>query len=86
MDQEVQEIRVELKKLARLTEENNVMLHSVQRRARLSLIWSVFRWAIVIAIAVGSIYYIQPYLEQLAAVYESLTGNNLDFMNFFKQF
>ncbi|MES3005384.1 MAG: hypothetical protein V4664_00350 [Patescibacteria group bacterium] len=86
MDQEIQEIRAELKKVSKLTEENSVILHAIQRRAKLALLWSFFRWMIIIGIAIGSFYYIQPYLEQLAIIYQKLTGAKLDFIEFFRRF
>lgn len=86
MDQEVQEIKAELKKIAKQTEENNVILHSIQRRARMALIWSIFRWVVVIAIAIGSFYYIQPYLEQLAVIYQKLSGSKFDLGQLFQLF
>ncbi len=86
MDQDIQEIQAELKKVVELTEESNVLLHGIQRRARYALLWSVFRWVIVVGIAIGAFYYIQPYLEQLAVIYQKVTGTKLDLIEFFRRF
>lgn len=86
MDQDIQEIQTELKKITKLTEENNEMLHSVERRSRIAVLWSIFRWVFVVAIAIGAFYYIQPYLEKVMEIYQSLTGNKLDLMQIFTGF
>lgn len=86
MDQDIQAIRAELKKVVKLSEENNTMLRRVDHRAKMAVLWGIFRWAIVIGVALGAFYYIQPYLEQLATIYQSLTGNKLDIIEFFRRF
>ncbi len=86
MDQELQEIRSELKRIARVAEENNVLLHSIQRRARMSFMFMILKWVVVVGVAIGAFYYIQPFLEQIAAIYQQLTGSKVDFINLLKSF
>lgn len=84
-DQNIEEIRSELKKLARLTEENHTILKRVDRRARMAIWVSVMKWIIIIGITIGAFYYIQPFLEQISALYQQITGTKVDFMSLFNK-
>ena len=54
--------------------ENNRILHKLLSAQRWAMFWSVLRWAIIIGLALGSYYYIQPYLDQLLQVYGQVSG------------
>lgn len=84
MEQDIAEIRSELKRLARLTEENNALLESIQRRARISFMFVALKWLIIVGLAIGAFYYIQPFLEQTAALYQHITGTKIDVMDLLK--
>ncbi|MEK7607730.1 MAG: hypothetical protein AAB484_02315 [Patescibacteria group bacterium] len=55
-----------------LTEENAVILKSIQRSNRFSLVFRVLYWVIIIGSSVGAYYLIQPYVETLKQAYSSL--------------
>ncbi|MEN9649659.1 MAG: hypothetical protein RL094_626 [Candidatus Parcubacteria bacterium] len=84
MDQDIKEIRVELKKLAQMTEDNNAMLHSIQRRARMSFLFMILKWLVVLGLTIGAFYYIQPFLEKIAAIYQQVSGTKVDFLHLLK--
>ena len=71
MEPEYKEI---LKKTLELSQDNNKMLQSMHR----SLVWGrVFRfiyWIVLLGIAIGSFYYIQPYLDQVLGTYQGVKG------------
>ena len=48
-----------------LAQENNKMLHSIRRGQRITAFMSFLYWVIVIGVAVGSFYYIQPYVDKI---------------------
>ncbi|HEV7702262.1 MAG TPA: hypothetical protein VGO63_02360 [Candidatus Paceibacterota bacterium] len=57
-----------------LAEENNKMLHSMQRSMRLQRIMSALYWVFIIGSAIGAYYFLQPYLTQLMGIYSSAGG------------
>jgi len=73
-----------LEETAGLARENNKILRSLRRSARVGQIIRVAYWVILIGASVGAYYYIQPYLEQLLGVYTGLqngVGNINSFFN-----
>lgn len=69
MDEELRSLVEETKELV---EENNKILHSIQRTTRLGFFVKLLYWLVVFGIAVGAFYYVKPYIEQLMKVYESV--------------
>lgn len=68
-----------LEETLRLSQENNNILHSLRRSMRLARLMSFLYWIFIIGSAVGAYYLIQPYIDQLKAVY----GNTSDVLNSF---
>lgn len=60
-----------LKKTYGLVEENNKMLHSMRRMNRISTLFRVFYWVVIIGASVGAYYLIQPYVESGLSLYKS---------------
>ncbi|MEK7113261.1 MAG: hypothetical protein AAB873_00365 [Patescibacteria group bacterium] len=63
-----------LKETFALTEENNKMLKKVRGVQKREAIWSTLKIIIVVGIALGSFYYIEPYLNKMIDIYSSITG------------
>ncbi len=91
MDQVVKTLLEETKKLV---EDNNKILHSIQKRERLSFLVRILYWLVIIGIGVGAFYYVKPYMEQLMKVYQSIKEteqkieqlpNSFDLKNLFKK-
>lgn len=59
-----------IKRVAELTEENNKMLHRMQRARRWSQFFTILRWLVVVALTLGAYYYIQPWLESWQQFYQ----------------
>lgn len=55
-----------------LSKDNNRILHSIQRRERMTQIMRVTYWIMILALGAGAYYYIQPYIDQLMEAYKSL--------------
>jgi hypothetical protein len=74
MDPETKKLLDETLELAR---ENNKLLqkiHGVQKRA---IWWSILKAVVVIGIAFGSFYFLEPYVARIESVYSSLSASNL---------
>jgi len=66
------EDRPTLQKILERVEENNQMLHRLQRARRWASLFSALKWLVIIASAAGLYYYLQPYLEQILATWPQL--------------
>ncbi len=55
-----------------LSEDNNKILHSIQRQSRIALIVRAIYWVVIIGVTIGAFYYIQPYVDKLVSVYTGL--------------
>jgi hypothetical protein len=75
MDPEAKEL---LKKNLEVEEENNQMLKKMVRNQKLTNIYRVVYWSIIIFSSLGAYYFIQPYLSNLLNVY---TGGVSGFNN-----
>lgn len=86
MDQEIQELNEKIDTLTDMVKENNRMVTSLYRRARISAALVFFKWFVVIGIAVGAFYFLQPVVDSLMGVYGSFTGggNGADMIELFK--
>jgi hypothetical protein len=74
-----------------LAEENNKMLHKIRGVQKRGTFWQILKFIIIIAIAFGSFYYIEPYLNKIMALYSSVSGmeqkiNDSPFSDFLKKF
>jgi hypothetical protein len=61
-----------LKHIAVLVEENTTILRKLHRAEKMRRLFRALYWLAVIAMALGAYYLIQPYLEQMAALYGSI--------------
>jgi hypothetical protein len=57
-----------------ISKENNKMLRSIQRSARIGQAMRIIYWLVIIGASVGAYYFIQPYLEQMLSVYSGIQG------------
>jgi len=73
------EEKIMLERAIDLSEENNQMLKKLVRAMRWGRLVRFLYWGILIAISVGSFYYVQPYINDLLGVYGDArdTFNNL---------
>lgn len=67
--------RKKLNRTLELAEENNKMLTKLHRNMQWGRIFKVIYWIIIIGLAVGAFYFIQPYVEQLGNVYEGFRSS-----------
>ncbi len=72
MDPEIKKL---LEKTAQLTEENNVLLRKMNRRARWGSIMHLLYWIVILGFSFSSYYFIQPYLNKILSTYSSFQTN-----------
>jgi len=71
MEQEDRKLLLEAVSLA---EENNKMLKKIRGVQKREAIWSALKLIVIVGIALGSFYYIEPYLNKMIDIYSSITG------------
>lgn len=52
-----------LERTYKMAEENNTILRSIRRTARIGTVMKVLYWTVIIGLSVGAFYFLQPYLE-----------------------
>jgi len=74
-----------------LAEENNKMLHKIRGVQKRGTLWQVLKLIVIIGIALGSFYYLEPYLNKIMDLYNSVSGmqqqiNNSPIQDLLKKF
>ena len=59
-----------------LEEENNVMLHKVRSVQKWNAFWSGLKIFLLIGIALGSFYFLEPYVNKIIDFYSSISGTS----------
>ena len=57
-----------------LTQENNKMLHKVRSVQKWAIFWSWLKIVVIIGITLGSFYFLQPYINKIIDLYNSISG------------
>jgi len=68
------EEKVLLERTLKLSEENNSILHKMQRAARWAILWGFIKVAIIIVPLVAGYLFLQPFLGQAMDNLESVKG------------
>jgi len=55
-----------------LSKENNILLKKVRRFQNLSRLSKIFYWIVIIAIALGAFYFLQPVIEKFTSVFDKV--------------
>ena len=58
-----------LEETAKLTQDNNKILHSMRRAMRWGRFFTVIKLLVIVGLTLGAYYYIQPYVETLLGIY-----------------
>ena len=61
-----------LERALKLSEENNHILHKIERRARWALVWGFIKTAVIIVPLVVGYFYLQPFIDQALENYNTL--------------
>ncbi len=60
-----------------LAEDNNKMLHKIRSTQNWASFMRILYWVIIIGIAFGSFYYLQPYVDQVQSIFKE-TGTTFN--------
>lgn len=87
MDPESQKL---LKETFELAKENNQMLRKIRSVQKWAAFWSLFKIFVIVGIALGTFYFLQPYLDGAMNTYNSVFGreeqsSSNSLQNFFKR-
>jgi len=63
-----------LENIYSLEYENNKMLRSMKRSMVWGQIMSVVYWLIIIGVSIGAFYFLQPYINKMLNLYNSVSG------------
>ena len=58
-----------------LSEENNDMLKSLRRHARMARLMTFIYWIAIIGAGVGAYYYFQPYIQKVSSIYDTVKSD-----------
>ena len=88
MDQEYKEL---LQNTYKLTEENNLLLHKIRNAQNRQTYWQILKYVVIIGIAFGSFYFLEPYLNKMMDLYSTISGtqqkiNNISVQDLLKKF
>lgn len=74
-----------LEETARLARENNDMLKKIRRGQKWARGWRIAYWVIIIGVAVGAFYFLQPYVEALRESYVKAQSTLQNFKGIFQE-
>jgi hypothetical protein len=63
-----------LERTYKLAEENNEILRKIRRINRWTIAFRIAYWVILVGLAVGALYFIQPYIDAVMGTYQDLLG------------
>jgi hypothetical protein len=63
-----------LERTYKLGVENNEILRKMRRANRFALAFRAAYWVIVIGLAIGALYFLQPYVDAVMGTYQDLFG------------
>ena len=66
---EIDELKEKIDELTTLVEENHRMTKNLYQRARMATIVVFIKWFLIVGITLGSFYFIQPLINNLAGIY-----------------
>jgi len=76
-----------------LAQENNKMLHRVRSVQKWATFWSGVKIFLIIGITLGSFYFLEPYINKIGDLYNSISGttqnvdnNSSSFQDLLKKF
>ena len=67
-----------LEETHRLAEENNQLLHKVRGVQKRATIWTAIKIFVIVGIALGSFYFLEPYIDRLMDIYSSIMKTEQD--------
>ena len=69
-----EEIKELLKENVEISKESLKILKGIRRNSRISAFFRIVYWLIIIGVAFGAYYYLQPYIKQLLDLLKQVQG------------
>jgi len=63
-----------LEETLELSRDNNKMLHKVRGVQKREALWSILKILLIVGIAFGAFYYLEPYLNKVMNVFTQISG------------
>jgi hypothetical protein len=70
-----------LEKTYSLTQENNKILHKIRSVQKWDTIWSALKVLIIIGIALGSFYFLEPFVNKFITIWDNISGSQQQKLN-----
>ena len=70
-----------LEETFRLAQENNNMLHKVRSVQKWANLWSLLKVLLIIGIALGSFYFLEPFVNKFISIWNNVSGSQQQNLN-----
>ncbi len=67
-----EELKQLLKQNLEVSEESLKILKKLNKSRRMGSLFFVFKWLIIIGLAIGAFYYLEPYINQIKTMYSQV--------------
>jgi len=71
------DLKEKLNEIEAISKDNNRMLLKLRRAVWWTQFFSVFRWVVIIGLAIGAFYIFQPFFDKISEIYQYTTGYHL---------
>lgn len=73
-DIDLQQLKQKLEETREITERNHELLKKIERSMFWRRVFSIIYWVIIIGVAVGAFYFVQPYIDRVIDAYADFQG------------
>lgn len=71
-DKEFKDLQRQIHETRQLAEENHELLDKTHRMLVWGRVFSILYWVLIIGVAVGALYFLEPYWDNLVEAYENI--------------
>lgn len=71
-DKRLQQLQKKIDEIREITERNNEILQDIKKSMFWRNVFSIVYWVLIIGVAIGAFYFIQPYVDRLYEAYEQI--------------
>lgn len=73
-NRDLEQVKDDLKETREIVERNHEILESIERSMFWRRVFTIVYWTIIIGIAVGLFYFLQPYVDRVFEAYSQFQG------------
>jgi hypothetical protein len=90
LEQDIADLHDKIDDLTDMVESQSKIVKKLYNRSQYMLIFNSIKWIVIIGVAIGAFYFIQPAIDAVMSLYGTVTGSNgngdgstgLGFLNF----